>query len=232
MSSASGQQGDPASIQVTTVGGAFDYSGMEVHYFPTLPPIRAITGHATFDTARMDLTIDSGMLSDLALSKGALAITGLNRDDRAIDIGLTAQGRVKTLLTILDMKPLGYAHDLGLAPEGRRPPQSPGQISHFRWSTRFCSSQIALSTKGTLDGVAAAGVVGPRSVTDGMLNIALDKAGMALDGTARLSGVPVGFDWHESFLVSDKMRSHISFQAEPDDADRAALALAPPDRWR
>ncbi len=57
---ASGQPSDPASIQVTTVGGAFDYAGMEVHYFPALPPIRAITGHATFDTARMDLTIDSG----------------------------------------------------------------------------------------------------------------------------------------------------------------------------
>jgi hypothetical protein len=226
---AAGHHGDPASIQATTVAGAFDYTGMEVHYFPALPPIRAITGHATFDTARMDLTIDSGMLSDITLSKGALAITGLDRDDRAIDIGLTAQGQVKTLLTILDMKPLGYAHDLGLAPEGVGGRLNLRVNFAFPLINSLLFSQIALSTRGTLDGVAAAGVVGPRNVTDGMLNIALDKSGMALDGTARLSGVPVGFDWHESFLVSDKIRSRINFTAESDDAQRAALALAPPD---
>jgi hypothetical protein len=226
---ASGQQGDPASIQITTVAGAFDYSGMEVHYFPALPPIRAIVGHATFDTARMDLTIDSGTLSDLALSKGTLAITNLDHPESAIDIGLTAQGQVKTLLSILDMKPLGYAHDLGLAPDGVGGRLNLRVNFAFPLVNSLLFSQIALSTKGTLDGVAAAGVVGSRNVTEGMLNIALDKAGMALDGTARLSGVPVGFDWHESFLVSDKIRSHISFHVEPDEADRVALALAPPD---
>jgi hypothetical protein len=226
---AAGQPGDPASIQATTVAGAFDYAGMEVHYFPALPPIRAIVGHATFDASRMDLTIDSGLLSDLALSKGMLAITKLDQDEPAIDIGLTAQGQVKTLLTVLDMKPLGYAHDLGLAPEGVAGRLNLRVNFAFPLIKSLLFSQIALSTKGTLEGVAAAGVVGPRNVSDGMLNIALDKAGMALDGTARLSGVPVGFDWRESFLTNDKIRSHISFHAEPDEADRIALALAPPD---
>jgi hypothetical protein len=226
---ASGPQNDPAAIQTTSVAGAFDYSGMEVHYFPALPPIRAIAGHATFDATRMDLTIDSGMLSDIALSKGALAITGLDRDDRAIDIGLTAQGAVKSLLTILDMKPLGYAHDLGLAPEGVGGRLNLRVNFAFPLVKTLLFSQIALSTKGTLDGIAAAGVVGPRNVTDGALDIALDKVGMTLSGTARLSGVPVGFDWRESFLASDKIRSHISFTAAPDEADRAALALTPPD---
>ena len=226
---ASGRQDDPASIQATTVGGGFDYTGLEVHYFPALPPIRAIAGHATFDTGRMDLTIDSGMLSDIALSKGALAITGLDRDNRAIDIGLTAQGTVKSLLTILDMKPLGYAHDLGLAPDGVAGRLNLRANFAFPLVKTLLFSQIALSTKGTLDGVAAAGVVGPRDVTDGALDIALDKSGMTLSGTARLSGVPVGFDWRESFIASDNIRSHISFTAEPNDADRAALMLAPPD---
>jgi len=226
---ASGPQNDPAAIQTTTVTGTFDYTGMEVHYFPALPPIRAIAGHATFDTARMDLSIDSGMLEDIAVSKGAVAITGLNQDDRDIDIGLTAQGPVKTLLTILDMKPLGYAHDIGLDPQG-----ASGRLD-LRTSFRFplvkslLFKQIELSTKGTLDGVAAADVVGGRNVTDGAVTLALDKVGMTLAGTARLSGVPIGFDWKESFLQSDKIRSRINFTAAPDDAQRTALALAPPD---
>jgi hypothetical protein len=222
---ASGQQADPASIQTTTVAGTFDYSGMEVHYFPALPPIRAIAGHATFDASRMDLSIDSGLLSDIALSKGVLAITGLDKDDRAIDIGLTAQGSVKSLLTILDMKPLGYAHDLGLAPEGVGGRLNLRVNFAFPLIKSLLFSQIALSTKGTLDGVSAPNVVGAHGVSDGAIAIALDKVGMTLDGNARLSGVPVSFNWRESFMASDKIRSRISFAADTDDADRAALGV-------
>ena len=226
---ASGPQADPAQIQTTTVAGAFDYTGMEVQYFPSLPPIRGIAGHATFDAARMDLSIDSGMLEDIAVSKGVIAMTGLDQDDREIDIGLTAQGPAKTLLTILDMKPLGYAHDIGLDPAG-----ASGKLD-LRTSFRFplikslLFRQIELGVKGTLDGIAAANVVGTRGVSDGAVMLVLDKTGMSLAGTAKMSGVPISFDWKESFLQSDKIRSHINFAAEPDDAGRAALALAPPD---
>ncbi len=136
---------------------------------------------------------------------------------------------MKSLLTILDMKPLGYAHDLGLAPDGVGGRFDLRASFAFPLVKTLLFRQIALSTKGTLDGVAAAGVVGSRNVTDGALDIALDKVGMTLSGTARLSGVPVGFDWRESFLATDKIRSHISFTAEPNEADRIALALAPPD---
>jgi hypothetical protein len=226
---ASGPRNDPASIQPTIVAGTFDYAGMEVHYFPALPPIRAISGHATFDAAHMDLSIDGGMLEDIAVSKGAIAITGLDQDDQAINIGLTAQGPARTLLTILDMKPLGYAHDLGLSPEGVGGRVNLRASFAFPLIDSLLFRQIQLSAKGTLDGIAAVGVVGPRPVTDGMLDIAVDKSGMQLGGAAKLSGVPVAFDWHESFLVGDKIRSQINFKATVDDADRAALALAPPD---
>jgi hypothetical protein len=226
---AMGPQADPAQIQTTTVAGAFDYTGLEVHYFPALPPIRAIAGHATFDAGRMDLSIDSGSLEDIAVSKGEIAMTGLDQDDREIDIGLTAQGPVKTLLTILDMKPLGYAHDIGLDPQGASGKLDLRTSFHFPLIRTLTFKQIELSTKGTLDGVAAADVVGTRGVTDGAVTLALDKSGMTLAGAAKMSGVPIDFDWKESFLASDSIRSHIDFAAAPDDADRTALALAPPD---
>jgi hypothetical protein len=226
---AAGRPDDPDSFHTTTVEGAFDYTGMEVHYFPTLPPVRAIAGHATFDAARMDLGMESGMLGDLAVSKGLASITGLDKNEQAIDIGLGIQGAVKSLLTILDMKPLGYAHDLGLAPESVGGRVNARLNFAFPLIKSLLFSQIALGAKGTLDGVAATGVVGPRDVTDGALSIVVDKKGMTMDGGARLSGVPVAFNWRESFLVSDKVRSRISFHAEPDDADRVALAILPPD---
>ncbi len=226
---ASGQLGDPGSIQTTTVNGGFDYSGMEVHFFPTLPPIKGIDGHATLDGGRMALSVDAGQLGALAVSKGMVVLTGLDQDDRNIDIGLNLAGSLKGALTILDMKPLGYAHDLGLSPDGV------GGTAEIRANFAFplvktlLFSQIALSAKGTLDNVSAASVIGPRDVGAGKFDIALDKAGMTLSGGAKLAGVPLTFDWHESFVQSDKTRSHITFQADADDAQRKALAFNVPD---
>lgn len=226
---AAGRPEDPDSFQTTTVEGAFDYTGMNVEYFPTLPPIRAINGHASFDAARMDLGMDSGMLGDLAISKGLASITGMDKHEQAIDIGLSLQGAVKSLLTILDMKPLGYAHDLGLAPDAVGGRLNIRTSFAFPLVSTLQFNQIVLSAKGSLDDVSAPAVVGPRDVTAGALTVALDKTGMTMDGDARLSGVPVGFSWRESFRAIDKIRSHIAFQAEPDDKDRIALALLPPD---
>jgi hypothetical protein len=226
---ASGRIDDPDSFRTTTVEGGFDYTGMEVHYFPTLPPIRGITGRATFDSSKMDLGMDSGMLGDLAVSKGLAAITGLENSEQAIDIGLTLQGEIKSLLTVLDMKPLGYAHDLGFAPAAVGGRVNARLSFAFPLVNSLLFSQIALGAKGTLEGVSAAGVVGPRDVTEGALTLALDKTGLTMEGTARLSGVPLGFNWRESFLISDKVRSRIGFHAEPDDKDRVALDLLPPD---
>jgi uncharacterized protein YhdP len=226
---ASGKLSDPSSIQTTTVTGAFDYTGMEVHFFPTLPPIRGIDGHATFDGGRMALSVDSGQLGALGVSKGTVVLSGLDRDDRSIDIGLTLAGPLKGALTILDMKPLGYAHDLGLAPDGVGGTAEVRANFSFPLVKTLLFSQIALNAKGTLDGVSAAGVIGSRDVGAGKFDMALDKAGMTLSGGAKLAGVPVTFDWRESFLQSDKTRSHITFQAEAGDADRKALAFDVPD---
>lgn len=224
-----GKRGDPTSLETTSVTGTFDYTGLEVHYFSPLPPIRGIDGHATFDGGRMALSLDTGQLGALALSKGSAVLTNLDQGQSNIDIDLTLAGPLKSALATLDMKPLGYAHDLGLAPEGVGGKAELQAKFSFPLIRTLLFSQIQLSAKGTLDDVSAADVIGTRAVDDGKFDIALDKAGMRLNGTAKLAGVPMSLDWKESFLQADKTRSHITFQADADDAQRTALAFNLPD---
>jgi hypothetical protein len=226
---AAGKTDDPSSIQVTSVAGTFDYTGLEVHYFPPLPPIRGIDGHATFDVSRMALSIDSGQLNGLAVSKGSAVLTKLDQDESDIDINLMVAGPLKSALATLDMKPLGYAHDLGLSPEGVGGKAELQASFAFPMIKSLLFKQIVLGAKGTLDGVSAPNVIGPRAIDAGKFDIALDRSSMRLNGTAKLAGVPLAFDWKESFLQSDKTRSHITFETAADDAQRAALAFNPPD---
>jgi hypothetical protein len=226
---ASGQAYDPGSIQVTGIDGDFDYTGLEVHYFPALPPVRSIAGHGAFDARRMDLTIDSGTLEDIAVSHGAVALTGFDQDDRATDISLTLDGPLKTALSVLDTKPLGYAHDLGIAPAAVAGRLDVRATFAFPLVKTLQFSQIALGAKGTLGGVGVVGAVGRRDVTAGALTIALDKKGMNLEGGLRLAGVPLSMSWRESFISSDKVRSRIAFRSELAAPDLTALALPLPD---
>jgi hypothetical protein len=226
---ASAPASDATAIDVGEIKGVFDYTGLEVHYFPPLPPVKGISGHATFDGRGMDLTIDSGTLGDIAVSGGTVALTGFDRDDRGIDIGLTLDGPLMTALSVLDSPPLGYAHDLGLSPAG--------VSGHFNARAKFAFplikallfKQVGLGVQGRLDGVTAAGVVGERVFSGGDLTIALDKKSMTLDGKARLSDVPVALNWRESFNAADPVRSRIAFQAALSDSARTDLGLKLPD---
>jgi hypothetical protein len=226
---ATGKTDDPGSIQITSVAGTFDYTGLEVHYFPPLPPIRGIDGHATFDVSRMALSIDTGQLGALAVSKGSAVLTNLDQDENNIDIDLTVAGPLKSALATLDMKPLGYARDLGLTPDGVGGKAELQASFSFPMIKSLLFKQIALQAKGTLDGVSAPNVIGSRPIDAGKFDIALDKAGMRLNGSAKLAGVPMSLDWKESFLQTDKTRSRITFESAADDAQRAALAFNPPD---
>jgi hypothetical protein len=229
---ASGRADDLASIAVGEIKGVFDYTGLEVHYFPPLAPVRAITGHGAFDTSGMTLSIDSGSLGDIAVSGGTVAMTGFDRDDRNIDIALSLDGPLKTALAVLDSPPLRYAHDLGFAPDGVGGRVNARARFAFPLVSTLQFRQVSLGVQGRLEGVSAAGVVGSRDVSAGALAITLDKKAMVLDGKARLSGVPLTLDWRESFDVADPVRSRIGFHAQLSDADRTALGFTPPDAVR
>jgi uncharacterized protein YhdP len=221
----SGKIDDLSSFQSVAVNGAFDFDGFEIHYFPPLPPGRAIGGHATFDARRMDLTLEKGLLGDIAASDGAVAITGFDQDDRSIDIDLTLDGPLKTALSVLDTKPLLYAHKLGFPPEAA--------AGHLRARVKFAFpllkdlpfSLVTLGATGKLDGVAVAAAIGTRDVSGGAMDLSVDKKSMTLAGTARLSGVPLTFDWKEFFEDSAKFRSQINLRGDLDDAARTALKI-------
>lgn len=226
---ASARTDDPDWLKGAAIDGGFEYSGLEVNYFPPLPPVRNIAGRATFDSHRMDLTIDSGTLGDIAVSQGVLGITGLDQDNRAIDIGLSIDGPLMTALSVLDSPPLGFVHKLGLDPNGVGGHVDARLSFTFPLVRTLPSSEIVFGAKGTLDGVAVAQAVGPRDVTDGTFKLAVDKKGMTLDGDARLSGVPINLDWRESFLETDRVRTRIDFRADMDKAGWIALKLDPSD---
>lgn len=217
----------PDWLQSAAVDGGFDYEGLEVNYFPPLPPVRAIAGHATFDSHKMDLTIDSGTLGDIAVSQGALEITGFDQDDRAIDIGLSIDGPLRTALTVLDSPPLAVVRKLGFGPDDTSGHANARLSFDFPLVHTLLSSQILFGAKGKLDGVAVAKAVGPRDATAGALDLTLDNKGMSLVGGAKLAGVPLSIDWHESFLDSDQIRSRIGFKGQLQGPDWKALSLDP-----
>jgi len=224
-----GRVDDPGSIQPTEIKGEFDYKGLEVQYSPPLPPVKNIVGHGVFDASGMNLTIDSGALNDIAVSNGAIALTGFDRDDRGITIALTVDGPLRSALAALDSKPLNYAHDLGISPDAVAGHMKARAKFNFPLIKTLTFKQIALGVEGRLDDVAVVGAVGSRNVTGGGLAIALDKAGMTLNGQAKLSGVPLSLDWKESFDPSKPIRSQIGFRSVLDDTDLAALAILPTD---
>src|SRR5262249_28173820 len=108
--------GSLAAVGVNFFKGRLKASGIGLHYFRPLPPIRGAEGTATFDTTHFVADFSSGGVGNLAIKGAHLEITGLDKSQQIIAIEGDADGPVKDALQLLDDPSLGFPRKVGINP--------------------------------------------------------------------------------------------------------------------
>ncbi|MDB5367537.1 MAG: hypothetical protein JWM77_3464 [Rhodospirillales bacterium] len=223
----SAPRGRLGALEVESVKGGFDYSGLNPHYFRALPPVTEVSGKATFDLDGMDIGIERGKLEEMTVSDGDVTIRGFRAKDQLLDLKLTLAGPIRTALTVLDYDPLHYAKAIGADPKQVRGTANVRVEFGFPLVADLKFKDVSLGARGTLSNVAVADAVAGRALSDGELKLNLTKKGMVLDGTGKLEAVPLQIKWQESFDDADKVRSRVEIKGEVDAAARSSLRLDP-----
>ncbi|MEA1938970.1 MAG: AsmA-like C-terminal domain-containing protein, partial [Pseudomonadota bacterium] len=84
---------------------------------------------------------------------------------------------------------------------------------------------IDLDVTGRLFDVAVGGLIPGHPITAVQGHMTLDNDGLNMVGRARLSGVPVDFDWTESFMDAPEYQTKVRFDGVLDEAARNAFGL-------
>ncbi|WP_207477526.1 YhdP family protein [Arenibaculum pallidiluteum] len=220
---------DGAVQEIRTLDTQIHFRDVTVRYFGDLPPVTGVSGTARIDRARLEVDGEGGRLRDAVLGRSRIVISGLDAETQAIDIRIPLTGPLRTVLEVVDMKPLGYPSRLGI-----KPATAGGRVDGvltfaFPLVNALTLDEIVFGAKAQLAEVALQEVVGDMPVTEGAGTLTLDPRKLAVEGTARLAGVPLSFAWDENFARKAEFSTRVRARGTLAEADRVRLGhdLAP-----
>ena len=218
---------DPAarSAEVVSAHGTMRYRDATISYFQGLTPARQVSGTATLDDKRLVFTPSRGSIKSVQATGGSLQITDLGAPVEWLTVDLSLAGPIRDVLETIDVKPLRYAHDIGVDPA-----QVAGRTEanlHFKLPLLkdLKLDQVQYAVKASLSGAAIADVAMNRNLTDGDFALEITRPGAHLRGTSRFDGVPLGIDANLFFKPTDGARARYRVALTLNEEQRRRLAF-------
>jgi hypothetical protein len=218
---------DPAkrSAEIVSAHGSMRYHGLTINYFNGLAPVRKVSGTATLAEKRLEFRPSGGTVRSVQVTGGSLDISNLGAPVEWQTIDLTLAGPIRDVLEVIDVKPLRYAHDIGVDPA-----HVTGRTEfnlHFRFpllqSLKF--DDVEYGVRATLTGAAITRAAIDRDLSDGDFALDISRPGMHLRGNARFDGVPISIDGGVAFKPKNGPRGRYRVVLTIDDEQRRRLAL-------
>jgi hypothetical protein len=218
---------DPAarSADVVSARGSMRYHDLTINYFSGLAPVRKVSGTATLMDKRLEFTPTGGTVKSVQVTGGSLDITDLGAPVEWQTIDLNLAGPIRDVLEVIDVKPLRYAHDIGVDPA-----HVAGRTEfnlHFRFpllrNLKF--DDIEYGVRATLTDASIIRAAMDRDVSDGDFALDISRSGMQLQGNARFDGVPISMDGGVFFKPKDGARARYRVALTLDDQQRRRLAF-------
>ena len=222
-------EGGLSAIQLTGLDGSIDYTNLDVHYLRPMPPVTEVDGSASFTADRLDLQVASGRLGDLRIPSGDIAITGLRVEDgQSIDISFGLQGELRQALQLLDHRRLNLISRLSL-----KPGSVSGRIDRatvtfaFPLIDELTFARTDVQADAELSDVRVGDFALGQDITDGDLDLSVNKAGMTVTGPVRLAGIRVSeMTWQERFVSGAEVVTRIDARVPAlSAAGRARLGV-------
>ncbi|CAO3351553.1 YhdP family protein [Azospirillum palustre] len=209
---------------------------ISVRYFHNLTPVTGASVEATTDGKTFTVLTKGGRIADaksgdIEVGDGKVVIGGLDIGKETMDIRLPVQGPVRSILTLIDMPPLGYPTKLEMDPARTQGTAEAKLHFAFPLLADLKVEQLDLDVTGKLRKVAVEKVAAGMNATDGELSLALDLKAMQIKGATKLDGIPVTIDWNESFDSAAKgPRTRIAVKGDATADDLRAHGIDLEDR--
>ena len=218
---------DPAarSADIVSARGSMQYHDLTINYFSGLTPVRKVSGTATLSDRRLEFTPTGGSVRSVQVTGGSLDISNLGAPVEWQTIDLTLAGPIRDVLQVIDLKPLRYAHDIGVDP-ARVGGRTEFNL-HFRFpllrSLKF--DDVEYRIKASMTGATIARAAMNRDLSNGNFVLDISRPGMRLQGRARFDNIPISIDGGVFFKPKDGERARYRVALTLDDEQRRRLAF-------
>lgn len=220
-----GELGQPAARPDMAVL-EFSFSDLDCRYWRPMPKLAGARGHGRIDAKTLDINVESGRLEDVAISEGRIRIAHDVPDPKRADIRFLATGATRSMLDILDRKPLELTRNLGIDTTSAG---GEGAI-RVRLDVPLLKDvplrDIGYAASVDLSAFRLANAFGAFDLDDGELALEVTRDGIRADGTVTLNRVPMSITWQHDFADSVSHPNRYGMAAIVDDRQRQALGIA------
>jgi hypothetical protein len=216
--------GEFASPSVRILKGKLKASGIGLHYLRPLPPIRGAEGTATFDATQFVADFASGGVDQLAIERGHLVISGLDKHEQIIDVAGDVKGPLKSVLLLLDNPRLGYPKKVGIDPAESAGTTETHLEFRFPAINNLAFERVQMTAAAKIQGARLGGVFLGHDLTEGDFDLKLDSRSIDASGKAKLAGIPAGLRWDLHFYGEDYV-TRIALAADTNTEDLAHLGF-------
>ncbi|MDP6405291.1 MAG: AsmA-like C-terminal domain-containing protein [Alphaproteobacteria bacterium] len=213
------------SLPAEAVDLRFSFEGVSTRYLKSMPELAQAKGSARLTAAGIDLALQSGRVGELALNEGTLHIEGFGEPQQRAEIGFVASGTVTEALRVLDHPPLGFSAAVGLDAKAAGGMMSARTHFAFPLKGDLQVTDVSFAAAANMVDFSLPQVVGGFPLRAGQMALKVDAAGLTVEGTGELSGVPVGLTWRRLFRSQGPATGTVDIRARIDDSGRQALGL-------
>ncbi|MBV8535456.1 MAG: AsmA-like C-terminal domain-containing protein, partial [Alphaproteobacteria bacterium] len=212
---------------VDDVKGTFTASGVEANYLTPMPHVEGVNGEGTFTKSRVDITTNGGGVGNLRLGTAVIALTKLDTDDETADLDVPIDGPVREALELVDGPPLGYVKKIDRKPSDFSGDMTLRLVLKLPLKHDLDTDQIdALATAHVQNLTQADAALG-QNVTDGDVQLRVDKTAMTLAGRVKFGPLPADVELTRNFTSGAPVIGRTRATARvANPADYTALGLS------
>ena len=202
---------------------SFGMKNVQGTYIKGLTQATQIQGSAVLTGDNFHAAFPSGRIGALVLSRGTAAITDLHVHGALGVISVHVDGAMPDIMTLIDMKPLGYPTRFGIKPSETGGTASADLAFKVPMLRELPVSAIGISVKAAVNNFAV--TLGHTRITDGAVNFLIDNDHLRQTGMVSLADSRLAVDWTENFNTRDFVTTRLLVKGVVKDGARSALNL-------
>jgi len=196
----------------------FAFKDMNIDYRAPLIPISKASGKGFIDPNGLQLTVEKGQVSDLALSDAHVTLKDIFITGAGIaNINLNLQGALPTIFDYISREPISLGGRMDFVPNETKGQASVDVQLTFPTIKDLLASQVDVIVDADLDNVFIPKAVRDYPLTSGPFKLNYDGDKLTLNGKGKILERPITLDWTR-YIDEDKYKTYsiinASFQAD------------------
>jgi hypothetical protein len=202
----------------------FGMKNVEGNYVTGLTHATQVMGDAilTGDTFRANFS--GGKIGPLTVSRGTALIPDLHLKGTVGQFGVHVDGAMPDIMTLIDMKPLGYPTRFGIDPRQTGGTANADLAFQVPMLADLPVDAVGISVKAQVNQFAVT-LGGKTRLTDGTVNFEIDNSHLHQTGSVNLADARLNVDWTEDFKTLDAITTRLAVKGYMTEAARAALNI-------